>query len=138
MSEIRLRDKEIYPSAEVLKAILGGSFAAYEEMIAELAELDITPEWNYYRDGNAWLGKMPFKKKNLGWFHVYEGYFMVTFYFTEKHLEKIAELDISEEIKKAFFMTKPTGKLIAMFITMDTGKLPDDFMKVLLFKKNLK
>ncbi len=138
MKTISLKDKEIFPSDEVLKNVLGASYTAYEALVEALAAIDITPEWNYYRDGNAWLCKMPCKKKNLGWLATYDNYFSITFYFMEKHLEAIAQLDIADSIKETFYQTKATGKLIPMNIRIDSSELPGDVMRILLFKKGLK
>lgn len=137
METISLKEKEVFPSAEVLKNVLGASYPAYEALVKELAAMDITPEWNYYRDGNAWLCKMPCKKKNLGWIATYDGYFSITCYFMEKHFEGIAQLDIADSIKEAFYQTKPSGKLIPMNIRINSGELPEDVMRMLVFKKSL-
>ena len=138
MHKLLLKDKELFPSSDVLKAVLGESFTAFEALCAALLPHGIAPEWNYYNDGKAWLSKLPFKKKNLGWVGICDGYFEVTCYFTEKHLTKIADLDISESVKEAFCAAKPVGRLIPMTITVDTANLPDDVPTMLLFKKGLK
>ena len=59
METLALRDGDILPTQEVLEAILGSSYPAFEELNALLIAMEIRPEWNYYRDGKAWLCKMP-------------------------------------------------------------------------------
>lgn len=80
METLALRDGDILPTQEVLEAVLGSSYPAFEELNALLISMEIRPEWNYYRDGKAWLCKMMFKKKNMGWLHVYDGFFRVSFF----------------------------------------------------------
>ena len=138
MAELKLKDSGLLPTNEVLAAVLGRSFAAFGILSSALPTHEIVPQWNYYKDGNVWLCKMLFKKKNLGWLHVYEGYFIVTCYFTEKHLPKIVDLHVSESVKSEFYKAKPAGRLIPMSVAVRTEQPPDDVLTMLLFKKGLK
>ena len=138
METLVLRDGDILPTLEVLEAVLGSSYPVFEELNALLIAMEIRPEWNYYRDGKAWLCKMMSKKKNMGWLHVYDGFFRVSFFFMERHLTAIADLNISDCIKEDFYEMKPVGKLLPMSIAVcDKGKL-EDVLTVLRFKKSLK
>lgn len=138
METLALRDGDILPTQEVLEAILGSSYPAFEELNALLIAMEIRPEWNYYRDGKAWLCKMMFKKKNMGWLHVYDGFFRVSFFFMERHLTAIADLNISDCIKEDFYEMKPVGKLLPMSIAVGDKEKLEDVLTVLRFKKSLK
>jgi len=138
MSEIRLRDKEIFPTDEVLENILGESFIALKYLNDTLLPHQIIPEWNYYKDGSAWLCKLLFKKKNLGWISVCDGYFNITCYFTEKYIDKIENSAISKITREAFYNVKANGKLIPMTIIVAHNDLPEDVLIMLLLKKGLK
>jgi hypothetical protein len=138
MNEVKLKNKEIFPSDEVLENILGESFTAFRCLNDALLPHEIIPEWNYYKDGSAWLCKLLFKKKNLGWVSVCDGYFNITCYFTEKHIEKIEDSAISQNTKEAFYCAKACGKLIPMTILIHNNQLPEDVLTMLLFKKGLK
>lgn len=138
MDEIKLKDKEIFPSDEVLENVLGESFSAFKCLNDALLSYEIIPEWNYYRDGNVWLSKLLFRKKNLGWISVFDGYFSITCYFTEKHIEKIESSAISQSTKEVFYSAKPHGRLIPMTIPVHNNLLPEDVLIMLLFKKGLK
>lgn len=135
-----LRDKDVFPSDEVLTDTLGDSFAAFVKLREALISNDITPEWNFYRDGSAWLCKTLFKKKNLAWLHVYDGYFIVTCHFMERHIPEIEGLEVADNIKNDFFSThrKNATKLIPMSITVLSATLPDDVMTMILFKRSIK
>lgn len=138
METLALRDGDILPTQEVLEAVLGSSYPAFEELNALLIAMEIRPEWNYYRDGKAWLCKMMFKKKNMAWLHVYDGFFRVSFFFMERHLAAIAELNISEYIKEDFYEMKPVGKLLPMSIVVSDKEKLEDVLTVLRFKRSLK
>lgn len=78
------------------------------------------------------------RKKNLAWLIVYQGSFRITSYFTEKHLERIADLEIKESIKEEFYQTKPSGKLIPMSVLITEKEQVKDALSMILFKKGLK
>lgn len=133
-----LKDKDRFPDEAVLREALKERYPVHESLMEELEKLGITPEWNYYRDGYVWLCKLLFKKKNLAWHAIFEDYFIVTFYFTEKHFEKIDACDISPEIKEAFYKAKRHGKIIPMSVRVDTQLDVLEVIKIMILKKSLK
>lgn len=135
-----LREQEIFPSDEVLKNVLGNIYPVYESLLNTItgSEYGLTCEWNYYNDGKSWLYKVIYKKKTVFWLSVWDGHFQIGFFFTEKHLEGIAALEIDEKIKEDFCQAKPIGKLLPMiFRIRNEGQLPD-LLKVVDFKKKQK
>ena len=135
-----LREKEIYPSSEVLQNVLGKVYdvwTALETWITQ-GELALTTEWNYYRDGKIWLCKVCYKKKTVFWLSVWEGCFKTTFFFLERHLKDIADLEISQQIKEDFCRMKPIGKLLPMVICIDRKEQLVDLLKIVKFKKKAK
>ena len=87
---------------------------------------------------DLWFCKVCHKKKTVFWLSVWEGFFKTAFYFTEKHLESIAELDISVQIKEDFCRMKPIGKLRPMVISIDKQEQLADLLKIVKFKKEFK
>ncbi len=140
-SQMQLRDPETFPSEMVLKRALGDSaytlLASFFETITA-AGYGLNIEWRYYNDGKAWLGKVTEKKKTILWLSIWDGHFQTSFYFTEKHLEAIAALDISEEKKDEFAAMKPVGKLIPMTFNVSQQEQLDELLTVVRFKKSLK
>ena len=136
-----LKDPDLFPSAEVLQNALGSEVNEVLETFLDTvtnADYGLTYEWRYYNDGKLWLCKVSNKKKTVLWLSVWEGYFKVGFYFTEKHLEGIAALDISEGIKEDFYKMKPSGRLLPMIFDISQKKQLEDLLKVVVFKKSLK
>jgi hypothetical protein len=140
MEEILLRDSSIYPSKEVLEKALGNSYNVYNEFIDTITspELGLFPEWRYYNDGKSWLCKVGYKKKTVFWLSIWENYFKLGFYFTEKNCLGIAELNIDEKIKEAFSQSKNIGKLIPLGIDMSRKEQIEDVKKIIEYKKSLK
>jgi hypothetical protein len=134
-----LRDPEIFPSKDVLKEVLGQAYGVWEELETQAVQnFTLTLDWNYYKDGKAWLCKVCHKKKTVFWLSVWDGFFKTSFFFTEKHLEDIAALNISKKIKEDFSRAKPVGKLRPMLINIDKTEQLTDVLKIIKFKKEAK
>ena len=104
-AQMLLRDAGIFPSGKILEEALGKNI--YNVLLSFLEavtnkEYGLVIEWRYYNDGKAWLGKAIYKKKTIFWLSAWEGFFKTSVFFTEKHLEAIAELAISVTIKDEF------------------------------------
>ena len=140
MEVLLLREQEIFPSREVLQDVLGKVYDVWAKLETRVTqgELALTLDWNYYRDGKAWFCKVCHKKKTVFWLSVLEGFFKTAFYFTEKHLKGIADLDISEQIKEDFCRMKPIGKLLPMVICIEKQEQLVDLLKIVKFKKEAK
>ena len=135
-----LRDAEIFPSDRVLKDTLGDVYDVLESFLATITNEAylLSFEWRYYNDGKAWLCKVQHKKKTILWLSVWEGFFKVSFFFTEKHLEAIAALDISEAIKTELASAKAVGLLIPMIFNINNANQLEELLTVVRFKKTLK
>jgi len=94
-------------------------------------------EWSYYKDGKSWLGKILYKKKNICWLSVWSTGFKITFYFTNKTINGINELSISDEIKKQAIEAKPIGKLIPIIMRIGSKSLMNDRLKILDYKRQI-
>ena len=135
-----LREQEIVPTEDVLRNALGKNYAIFEALINTVtsAEFGLIPEWNYYKDGKSWLCKVCYKKKTIFWLSVWEQFFRTTFFFTEKHLEGIAALNIAENIKEDFSRSKSIGRLIPLLMSIDKKAQLKDVLTIVEFKKGLK
>lgn len=139
-AQMLLRDKEIVPSERVLMDILGGVYDVLDSFLATITNEAylLSFEWRYYNDGKAWLCKVQHKKKTILWLSVWEGFFRVSFFFTEKHLEAIVVLDISEAIKTELASAKAVGRLIPMIFNINNASQLEELLTVVRFKKTLK
>jgi len=140
MEKPLLGDNQTYPTKSVLEKALGDSYPVYEELIKIItgADYGLVPEWNYYKDGKAWLCKVCLKNKTIFWLSVWDKYFKTGFYFTAKNSPGILELDIDTKIKEDFNDHKPVGKLCPLVIDVNRKEQIRDVLKVIEYKKKLK
>lgn len=135
-----LREKEVYPTKEVLEKALGGSYLAFNEFIETISneKFALVPDWRYYKDGKSWLCKVSIKKKTVCWISVWNSFFKAGFYFTEKTRLGINELNIDNNIKEEFSQSKNIGKLIPLVINVSRKEQIDDVLAIIEYKKKLK
>lgn len=133
-----LNDPMIVPTPDVLQSVMGGNYENYLSFMELVIKYGLTPEWRYYNDGKSWLCKILYKKKNVFWLSVWVDCFKTTFYFTEKDIENIGALQISEPTKSEFFMQKTIGKLIPMIIEIKSSEPLSDIDTVIDYKLSKK
>lgn len=142
MDEIQLlRDAEITPTMDVLENIVGKDiFSVYEKIYKTItsSEFELNPEWNFYKDGKAWLCKVSYKKKTVFWLSVWDTGIKTGFYFTEKTRSGVLNLAINDEIKQRFESVKLIGKLIPLTLVVENEAQLDDLKKLIVYKKALK
>lgn len=126
------------PTDAVLKNVLGSANEAYDELMRRLALMELEPIWNFYKDGGSWLCKVQYKKKTIFWLSIWENYFRIGFYFTEKTMSGIAELNIEPALVQQLASAAPIGKLIPLDFRIQTTAQLDDLITVAAYKKTLK
>jgi len=81
-------------------------------------------DWRYYQDGKAWLSKGEYKwtttrgtnkVKPIFWLSLWEGFFKVSFHFSEKVRTQLLSLPISEETKEAIYKAPTNGTKMKFF-----------------------
>jgi len=117
----------------VLEGILGKKYKTFKSFVSRINEINLVLEWNYYNDQKAWLCKVLNKKKNICWLSVWNTGFKLTFYFSEKTIDGVDELEIDNEIKKTAKEMKPVGKLRPLIFLVN-NKIINDSIKLLEYK----
>lgn len=140
MEKQLLIDENIFPDEKTLKETATNLYPLYEEIINTITDktFNLAVEWQYYKDGKSWLCKATYKKKTVFWLSVWEDYFKVSFYFTEKTEKKVYELDIERRLKEEFRDSKIIGKLKPLIININDKSQIKDLLKIIEYKKNLK
>ena len=133
-----LRNPDIYPADEVLAAALGDSYNTYKAFTQKLPELSVEPEWRYYNDGKAWLGKCVHKKKTVFWLSVWDGFFKVSIFFTGKTCDGVYELPIHDDLKTRFANEKPIGRLIPLVLEVGDKSALADVYALIEYKRSIK
>lgn len=140
MEKQLLNDQQIFPTEELIEKVLHQSYPAFVELMKSITSVDfgLNADWNYYKDGKSWLCKLSYKKKTIFWLSVWDRYFKVGFYFTEKNSLGIAELEIDQKIKTDFSSSKHIGKLIPLEVNVSNINQINDILRIVEYKKGLK
>jgi hypothetical protein len=138
INSIELKDETVYPDENVLKAVLGRSYAAYTDMLVLFSKNEMTYEWRYYKDGKAWLCKVQKKNRTIVWMSAWKGYIKATIYFPEKYIDDLDKLDISDERKQAIIETRNVGKSKPCMFDIKNKSVLKEFEVVMLYKLSAK
>lgn len=113
MDQAILRDRDQFPTEEVIFSYLGTSRVLWKQLFDRLHRdhPDFTEQWRYYNDGKSWLLKVQQKAKTIFWLAVIEGGFRTTFYFPDKAARAISASEISGELKKQYRDGPRYGKI---------------------------
>lgn len=130
INSIELRDEHIYPDDNVLSTILNDSFSAYQELLELFKSREMTTEWRYYHDGKAWLCKVQKKKRTIVWMSAWKDYMQVTVYLPVRMLDKLEELELSENVFNKILSTKNVGKSKPCIFEVKNNKMFIDLEKV--------
>jgi hypothetical protein len=135
-----LRDVNIFPTSEVIHEALREASVSYEQFLYRLSESfpEMSLDWRYYKDGKAWLCKGSKRKKTIFWLSVWEGFFKLSFFFTEKTCSGVMDLEIAEELKMQLRNAAMIGKLIPLICDMSDECQLEDLFTVMKYKAALK
>ncbi len=136
-----LRDANVEPTGEVLESVLGKKlFVVYKELeqLVTGNELCLTYSWSYYKDSKSWLCKVTGGKKTIFWLSVWDGYIKISFFFTEKTLHGVFDLEVDERIKQEFSKSSRVGKLIPLILDITEKNQLSNLVEIARYKKSLK
>ncbi|MBL7960854.1 DUF3788 family protein [bacterium] len=136
MNKPLLNDPNEFPDDKILLKHLDKSKVLWDELTSTVSsDFPLTLlEWRYYKDGGSWLGKLVQKKKTVCWISVWDKFFKVSFYFTEKNDKDIKDLKINQRLKDDYFVHKPIGKLKPLTVEVKTKKALKDIQEIIRYK----
>lgn len=138
MDKPLLNDANIYPTDTVLASVLGNCNPVFQSFAAALSEYKIELEWRYYNSYKAWLGKAVSNKKTVFWLSVWQGFFKVNFYFTDKTRQGIADLPVAAEIKAMMEKGPVKGKFVNLAINVSERAHLKDIYTLIPYKQSCK
>lgn len=138
INTIELKDENVYPDESILKKTLGASYSVYCDLLHLFNENDMEHEWRYYKDGKAWLCKVQKKKRTLVWMSAWSGFIKATIYVPQKYVDKLYDLEISEETKTKIRDTKNVGKSKPCMFEIKSKEVLKDFVVILKYKEYAK
>lgn len=135
-----LKDPLVKPTDKVMASALGRSYEAFSAFMQVISgdEYALVPGWRYYNDGKAWLCKVMYGSKTILWLSVWQGFFKVSFFFTERTGQTIGSLAIDNAIKLHFKQGRPIGKLFPLAMNIRYKKQLKDVFTIIRYKKALK
>jgi hypothetical protein len=136
MERSPLSNSEILPNDQLIEQYLRQAYPVYQEFSAYVnsEQSGLVPSWIYYNDVKYWLCKVQYKKKTIFWLTVWEGYFKLTFYFTEKYELAIDSLEIAQPIKEQYRANKLSGKIKPVTLDITTRSQLLDAYALINFK----
>lgn len=140
MDKPLLNNQNEYPDDIVLGKYLGETKPYWDEITSWVASQfpSMLFEWRYYNDGKAWLCKLTFKKKTICWFSVWDHFFKLGFYFTDKTGTSINDLDIDPLLKGNFANSPYYGKLKALTVEVKSREVLESVRVLIDYKSKLK
>lgn len=112
-----LKDPSEFPTTENLaKHLSPEDLQLYQQLLATIHKYSYQEDWNYYKDGNNWLSKILFKKKNLGWISVWETGFKVSVFFGERIWPQLVANELFSKLEAHGAEIDKTGKLNAVLV----------------------
>jgi len=115
-----LNDSSTFPDDAVLMHHLGNTFKIWSAFLELLKSgyPEIRLDWKYYKDGKSWLCKASRKSKTICWISVWDQYFRISFYFTDKAHGLISSSSIPETLKHQFTRAYPVAKLKPVIVNI--------------------
>jgi len=139
MEKELLTDESILPNDEIIKTALGEEqFKIYSDFIMQIKKMNLIIEWKFYKDLETWLGKILNKSKIVGWLSIWNVGFKITFYFNEKTLNGLNDLNLNNDINVLTSELKPFGKILPRRITINNNLVLSDTIKILEYKMKIK
>ena len=145
---LQLREREMIPTDELLRQVLGDSYVAYETFQNDLDGIGVEQEWQWYTPYKAWFARGQHrwttprgakKEKTLYWLYVYDKYFSVAVWFKEKNRMEALNADVSEKTKHAILDAKTVGNVPTFPVIFDitTAEPLDDICGLINCKKRI-
>ncbi|MFQ6084086.1 MAG: DUF3788 domain-containing protein [Candidatus Aminicenantia bacterium] len=136
MSENAFLQKEIVPNDTLVEKKLGLNYQYLKEIRSFIKETlgETTAEWKYYGKKNGWLLKTLYKKRNLFFVNVCDGYFKITFVFGDKAVNAINNEDISQDLKEEVLAARKYAEGRGLTIRVNDDSCLMDIKKLINIK----
>jgi hypothetical protein len=87
---------------------------------------DTEEEWKYYGPKNGWILKKYYKKRNLFFIAIYDGFFNITFVFGDNAVDQVLVSHVSDKLKNELAIARKYAEGRALSIQVsDSSNLSD-------------
>ena len=134
-----LKDPSEFPTIENLaKHLSPEDLKLYQQLLEEIHKHSYQEDWNYYKDGNNWLSKILFKKKNLGWISVWETGIKVSVFFADRVWPQLVANELFSKLEANGAEIDKTGKLNAVLVPIKDEASLQTAVELVQLKKTIK
>ncbi|MDU5333368.1 DUF3788 family protein [Enterococcus sp.] len=134
-----LKDQSEFPTIENLaKHLSTKDLTLYRQLLDEIHKFSYKEDWNYYKDGNNWLSKILFKKKNLGWISIWETGIKVSVFFGERIWPQLVAHELFSKLEANGASIDKTGKLNAVLVPIKDEESLQTAIELVNLKKSIK
>jgi len=136
MSENILLEKEVIPDDKLLKEKLASTYSYLTEIRQIVNETvgETTEEWKHYGKKYGWQLKNLFKKRNLYFIIICDGFFKIIFVFGDKAVSAIQKENISQNLKDELLAAKKYVEGRGLSIIVKDKKYLSDIKKLIEIK----
>jgi hypothetical protein len=136
MSENQFKEKNLVPDEQRIRVTLKSNYVHLEAIRSYIADSigETKEEWKYYGAKYGWTLKNFYKKRNLYFIGMYDGFFKISFVFGERAFKAIMEADISAELKKELSEARKYAEGRGLSMDVHDERYLDDIKKLLLIK----
>ena len=101
MSDNHFKEKNLVPDEQNIRETLKTNYVNLQAIRSFIADSigETKEEWKYYGTKYGWNLKNFYKKRNLYFIGIYDGYFRISFVFGERAYHAIMEADINSSLK---------------------------------------
>ena len=128
--------KDEVPDDDRVKEILQSNYSNLEAIRSYIAETigETIEEWKFYGVKYGWNLKKFYKKRNLFFIGIYDGYFKISFVFGERAFNAIMESDISADLKTELSRARKYAEGRGLSIDVHDDTFLNDIKKLLQIK----
>ncbi|MDX1640077.1 MAG: DUF3788 family protein [Balneolaceae bacterium] len=129
-------EKELKPDEYLIQQKLKNTYPILHEIrkVVKDSVGETVEEWKYYGAKHGWVLKTFLKKRNLFFLIVYDGFFMISFIFGDKAVDKVLASEISEELKTELKAARKYAEGRGLPITVKDNSYIEDIRKLLNIK----
>jgi len=136
MFENQFKEKNTVPDEKSIVETLKSNYIYLEEIRSFIADSigETKEEWKYYGAKYGWNLKNFYKKRNLYFIGIYDGYFKISFVFGERAFNAIMEADIATQLKKDLSEARKYAEGRGLSIDVHDKTYLDDLKKLIQIK----
>jgi len=136
MTENVFIEKEVVPNQDLIEEKLLSSSEYLETIRKYIIHSigDTKEEWKHYGKKIGWLLKKFYKKRNLFFITICDGYFNITFVFGQKAFDAVQDSKISSELKIELAGARKYAEGRGLKIKVESANYLKDIEKLIVIK----